>query len=69
MDIRGNRWTKLHTFVRVPYRADIRSLSLSGGATFTAVLPFEAESFSAEASGGSRMYCDINATDDISFNL
>ena len=58
MDIRGNRWTKLHTFVRIPYRADVRSVSLSGGSTFTSGLPIVSESVSVEASGGSRIYCE-----------
>ena len=69
MDIRGNRWTKLHTFVRIPYRADVRSVSLSGGSTFTSGLPIVSESVSVEASGGSRIYCDINADADASIDL
>ena len=69
MNIRGNRWTSLHTVVKIPYRGDIRSLSLSGGSVFTADLPLGPESFSADASGGSRIHCDVNASGEVSMDL
>ncbi len=61
-------WNSLRVVVTLPFRPEVRSISLSGAATFISDFPVTGDRFSLDASGASRFTGDV-AADMVAIDL